>query len=144
LWWDTTFTARGVIGYVKGFGGKEIPVYERFYLGGINTIRGFRTRSIGPKDTATNEVIGGDKEVFANFEYIFPLVEAQRVKGLIFFDAGNAYDTNIDLGDLRTSAGVGIRWFSPVGPLRLEWGYNLDKRPGEKSSQWEFTIGTVF
>ena len=142
--WDTTVITRGVIGYIQGFGGKEIPVYERFYLGGINTIRGFRTRSIGPRDTATNDVIGGNKEVFANLEYLFPLVAEQRVKGLIFFDAGNAYNGNIDLGDLRTSAGLGVRWFSPVGPLRLEWGRNLNRREGEKATQWEFTIGTVF
>ena len=144
LWWDTTFSVRGVVGYVQGFSGKSIPIYERFYLGGINTLRGFKTRSIGPKDPATNEVIGGDKEVFANLEYLFPLVEAQRVKGLLFFDVGNAYDKDIDLSEVRTSAGAGIRWFSPVGPLRLEWGYNLDREEDEKSSQWEFTIGTVF
>jgi len=71
-------------------------------------------------------------------------VAEQRVKGLIFFDAGNAYNGNIDLGDLRRSAGLGIRWFSPVGPLRLEWGRNLNRREGEKATQWEFTIGTVF
>ncbi|MBI3754760.1 MAG: outer membrane protein assembly factor BamA, partial [Deltaproteobacteria bacterium] len=144
LWWDTALSMRGVIGYVQGFDGNNIPIYERFYLGGINTIRGFKTRSVGPTDPATNEIIGGDKEVFANLEYLFPLVAEQRVKGLIFFDAGNAYDKEINLGDLRTSAGAGIRWFSPVGPLRLEWGYNLDKRAGEESSQWEFTIGTMF
>lgn len=144
LFWDTTFVTHGVIGYVQGFGGKDIPVYERFYLGGINTIRGFRTRTIGPRDTATNDIIGGDKEVFANFEYLFPLVTEQKVRGLIFYDAGNAYNGKIDLGDLRTSAGLGIRWFSPVGPLRLEWGRNLNRREGEKASQWEFTIGTVF
>lgn len=144
LFWDTTFVTHGVIGYVQGFGGKAIPVYERFYLGGINTIRGFRTRSVGPRDQATNDVIGGDKEVYANLEYLFPLVPEQKVKGLIFYDAGNAYNGDIDLGDLRTSAGIGIRWFSPVGPLRLEWGRNLNRREGEKASQWEFTIGTVF
>ncbi|MBI3755485.1 MAG: outer membrane protein assembly factor BamA [Deltaproteobacteria bacterium] len=144
LFWDTTFVTHGVIGYVQGFGGKDIPVYERFYLGGINTIRGFRTRTIGPRDPATNDIIGGDKEVFANFEYLFPLVTEQKVRGLIFYDAGNAYNGDIDLGDLRTSAGIGIRWFSPVGPLRLEWGRNLNRREGEKASQWEFTIGTVF
>ena len=144
LFWDTTFVTHGVIGYIQGFGGKDIPVYERFYLGGINTIRGFRTRSVGPRDITTNDIIGGDKEVFANLEYLFPLVPEQRVKGLIFFDAGNAYNGGIDLGDLRTSAGLGVRWFSPVGPLRLEWGRNLNRREGEKATQWEFTIGTVF
>ncbi|MBI3753009.1 MAG: outer membrane protein assembly factor BamA [Deltaproteobacteria bacterium] len=144
MFWDTTFSVHGAIGYVQSFDGKNIPVYERFYLGGIDTIRGFQTRGIGPKDPATNEVIGGDTELYGNLEYLFPLAAEQRVKGLIFFDAGNAYNGEIDFGDLRTSAGLGIRWFSPVGPLRLEWGYNLDRRTGEDSSQWAFTIGTVF
>jgi len=134
----------GTIGYVQSFNGKDIPVYERFYLGGINTIRGFKTRGVGPKDLTTNEVIGGDTEVFGNLEYLFPLVTEQRVMGLVFFDAGNAFNGEVNFGDLRMSAGLGIRWFSPVGPLRLEWGYNLDRRLGEDESQWEFTIGTVF
>jgi len=144
LFWDTTFIAHGVGGYVHSFGGKDIPVYERFYLGGINSIRGFRTRSVGPRDPVTNDVIGGDKEVFFNFEYLFPLVTEQRVKGLIFYDTGNAYNDYIDLGDMRKAVGLGIRWFSPIGPLRLEWGYNLDPELDEKDSQWDFTIGTVF
>lgn len=144
LFWDTSFSAHGVIGYVKG---KEVPVYERFYLGGINNIRGFRTRSVGPRDPVANDIIGGDREIYANFEYLFPLVTAQKVRGLVFFDAGNAYDNAKDfreLADLRTSAGIGIRWFSPVGPLRLEWGRNLNRKLGEKAGQWEFTIGTVY
>ena len=144
LFWDTTLSVHGTIGYVQSFNGKDIPVYERFYLGGINTIRGFKTRGVGPKDLTTNEVIGGDTEVFGNLEYLFPLVTEQRVMGLVFFDAGNAFNGEVNFGDLRMSAGLGIRWFSPVGPLRLEWGYNLDRRLGEDESQWEFTIGTVF
>lgn len=142
---DTTLFVKGTAGYISSFGGKSIPIYERFFLGGINTIRGFKTRSIGPKDPATNEVIGGDKEVIFNLEYIFPLFKEQRVKGLLFFDAGNAYDVgDFDLGDLRMGAGFGIRWISPLGPLRLEWGFNLDKKEGEESSQFEFSIGGVF
>ncbi len=142
---DTTLRVRGILGYVHSFGGKSIPVYERFFLGGINTLRGFKTRSIGPKDEVTGEVIGGDKEIVLNLEYIFPLFKEQRVKGLVFFDAGNAYDVGeFDLGDIRTSAGFGIRWLSPIGPLRLEWGYVLDRKAGEESSQFEFAVGATF
>jgi outer membrane protein insertion porin family len=144
LFWNTTFAAHGVIGVVQGYGGKEPPIFERFYIGGINSIRGFRVRSVGPKDPATQNSIGGDKELYANLEYLFPVAIEQRVKGLFFFDIGNAYDGKIDLGDLRRSVGTGIRWFSPVGPLRLEWGYNLDRKAGEKAHLWEFTIGTMF
>ncbi|MBI5286683.1 MAG: BamA/TamA family outer membrane protein, partial [Deltaproteobacteria bacterium] len=142
--WETTLSIRGTIGYLQGFDGKQAPVYERFYLGGINSVRGFETRSISPKDPTTGELIGGDKEVVMSAEYLFPFIPEQRLKGLVFFDAGNAYDDDVDLGDLRYGAGVGIRWLSPLGPLRLEWGYNLDRKPGEKSSQWEFAVGGSF
>ena len=80
----------------------------------------------------------------ANIEFLFPLVPEQNLRGLLFFDAGNAYEDRIDLGDVRYGAGAGIRWFSPIGPIRLEFGFNLNRREDEKKSQWDFTIGTAF
>lgn len=142
--WDTTFSARANAGYVQGYGGKQVPIYEKYYLGGINTIRGFRTRSLGPKDPGTGDVIGGSTMALANFEFLFPLLPEQQLKGLVFFDIGNAYQGRIDFGDLRKGAGAGLRWFSPIGPLRFEYGVNLDRRPGEKDHQWDFTMGTSF
>ncbi|MBI5886341.1 MAG: outer membrane protein assembly factor BamA [Deltaproteobacteria bacterium] len=144
LFWDTTFSIRGNLGYVQGYGGKQVPVYERYYLGGINSLRGFRTRSVGPKSPGSDEIIGGKAMALANFEYLFPIIEEQHLKGVLFFDIGNAYDKRIDLNYLRKSAGAGLRWFSPIGPLRLEYGVNLDRRAGEKDAQWEFTVGTNF
>ncbi|MEE8185142.1 MAG: outer membrane protein assembly factor BamA [Thermodesulfobacteriota bacterium] len=141
---NTTISLRGELGYIYDFYNTPIPIYERFFLGGINSIRGFRSREVGPKDPITGEVIGGTKELIFNVEFIFPLVSEQRIKGLLFFDVGNAYDDKIDLGDLRKSAGLGVRWFSPIGPLRLEWGFNLNRRGDEKGSQFEFSIGTPF
>ncbi|MBI5892123.1 MAG: outer membrane protein assembly factor BamA [Deltaproteobacteria bacterium] len=141
--WDTAIATRGVVGFLQDYGGKEAPVYERFFLGGINTLRGFKTRSVGPRDPRTNELIGGDTEALLNVEYIFPIFPEQKVKGVLFFDTGNAWDGEF-LSDLRYSAGLGFRWYSPFGPLRLEWGYNLDKKPGEGASQFEFSIGTGF
>jgi outer membrane protein insertion porin family len=81
-----------------------------------------------------------------NVEYIFPLFKSFGLKGLLFFDAGNVFtkDQTIDLGNLRKSAGVGIRWYSPIGPLRLEWGWNFEPKAGEDTSNWEFSIGTFF
>ena len=99
---------------------------------------------VGPKDLLTGDLIGGDTMATANAEFLFPLFSEQAVKGLLFFDAGNAWDGEVDLGDIRIAAGTGIRWFSPFGPLRLELGFNLDPRDGEKASQWDFTVGTVF
>ena len=141
---DTSFSVRGSAGYLQGYAGREPPIYERYFLGGINSLRGFETRSIGPKDPETGDLIGGDAMLVTNMEFLFPIFPEQKIRGLLFFDAGNAYDGRIDLTDLRYGAGVGIRWFSPIGPLRLEWGFNLDRRDEEPSSQWDFTIGTAF
>jgi len=143
--WKITFMARGRIGYIHGNEGRPIPLFERYRLGGIYSVRGFKAFSIGPK-APNGEVIGGDKELLFNFEAIFPLIPAVKIKGLVFFDAGNAFDVGepYRLDDLRTSVGVGFRWISPIGPLRLEWGYNLSPKEGESRSGWDFTIGMFF
>ncbi len=143
--WSTTFMARGRIGYIAPYGGHPIPLYERFRLGGIYSLRGFKAYSVGPK-TPEGEVIGGDKELLFNLEMIFPISKEIKLKGVLFFDAGNAWDVGqpYDLGDLRTSVGFGLRWVSPVGPLRLEWGYNLKPKHGESRSSWDFTVGGFF
>ncbi len=124
----------------------KLPVYEHFYLGGLNSIRGFETSYISPKDPVTGERIGGDKMWFTNLEIIFPLFEEMGLRGVVFTDFGNVYgveeDWNFD--EIKKSAGVGFRWLSPVGPLRLEWGYNLDPEPDEESSVWDFSIGGAF
>ncbi|MBI5643306.1 MAG: outer membrane protein assembly factor BamA [Deltaproteobacteria bacterium] len=142
--WDTSFSVHGSLGYVQSYQGHEVPIYERYFLGGINTIRGFETRSVGPKDAETGDFIGGTSMMYINTEFLFPLFAQQSLRGLVFFDAGNSYDGGIDLGDIRTSAGLGIRWYSPLGPLRLELGFNLDRREGEAGQQWDFAIGTIF
>jgi outer membrane protein insertion porin family len=136
---DTVFGVRGRIGYMLAREGKEVPVYERYTLGGINSLRGLR--EVGPKDPATGDVIGGLTMLNFNFEYVFPLIKNAGMKGLVFFDTGNTWESGYNLGDMRKTAGVGIRWYSPIGPLRLEWGYVLDPKENESPSRWEFTIG---
>lgn len=140
----TTLMVRGRVGYITSYGGDDIPVYERFALGGINTIRGFYNHSIGPEDE--DEVIGGNKDFIGNVEYIFPIFPDIKLKGVLFYDTGNAWDEDEHWfsSSLRDSAGYGIRWFSPVGPLRLEYGKNLHPREGERGAQWEFLIGGYF
>lgn len=142
--WKSAIAVRGEAGAVHGFDSTATPISERFFLGGINSIRGFESRSIGPKDPVTDEVVGGDKEALASIEFLFPLIAAQRLTGVLFYDIGNAYNTQIVFDEVRKSAGFGVRWFSPMGPLRLEYGFNLDRRDGEKHGRFEFSLGTPF
>lgn len=153
--WETYFVLHGNVGYLMEVGGEPLPIDEKFYLGGINTMRGFESRKVGPRipirDASGNIVpggynyLGGDKKAYANFEYVVPLVKEIGLKGVMFFDVGNAWDTNEDyFSDFRYSTGAGIRWASPMGPLRLEWGYNLDPRDSEDSSRFDFSMGKFF
>ncbi|MGQ9570269.1 MAG: outer membrane protein assembly factor BamA [Thermodesulfovibrionales bacterium] len=140
----TTVMLRGRFGYATGIWGEDLPLYERFYVGGIYTIRGLDWGDAGPKDEETGEPIGGTSELIFNAEYIFPLVSEMRLKGVVFFDIGNAYESFDNFGKFRYTTGAGIRWISPMGPIRIEWGYNLNRKPGEKASRLEFTFGSFF
>ncbi len=141
---STTFMLRGRFGYGVGLQGKELPLYERFYVGGIYTVRGLDWGDAGPKDEVTGDPIGGTEELIFNVEYIFPILSELRLKGVVFFDAGNSYESFKNFGELRYTTGTGIRWISPMGPIRIEWGYNIDKKLGENSSKFEFTFGSFF
>jgi len=146
LFQDSSFSIQGKWGFVEQRPGGRLPIYEKFTLGGINTVRGFDYGSISPLDPLTGDEIGGEKMMVYNAEFRFPLQKEQGVMGILFFDAGNVFtkDEPYSFEGIRRSAGTGIRWYTPIGPLRLEWGYNLDRREGEPSSSWEFTIGTPF
>jgi len=144
--WKVTYMTRGRFGFIVGNEGHEIPIYERYRLGGINTVRGLKAYSIGPTDPETGEVIGGDTMALFNFEMIIPVSSEIKLKALLFFDAGNSWnrEDSFRWDDFRTSIGVGLRWLSPVGPLRLEWGYNLRPKEGEQRAGWEFGVGALF
>ncbi|HKN19595.1 MAG TPA: BamA/TamA family outer membrane protein, partial [Dissulfurispiraceae bacterium] len=141
---STTVMVRGRIGYAEGLFGKEVPLYQRFYLGDINTIRGINYGDGGPKDV-NGQPFGGLRELIFNTEYIFPISAEYKFKGLVFFDSGRAYTANETFGtNLDYTSGFGIRWISPMGPIRVEWGYNLDRKHGEASSKVGFTFGAAF
>ncbi|MFH1261876.1 MAG: outer membrane protein assembly factor BamA [Pseudomonadota bacterium] len=137
---------------------ERVPLFERYFPGGIFSIRGFQLRSLGPKIrvasttdaggfTTTDFVIGGNKQAIFNAEYIYPIVRAANIKGVFFFDMGNAFDNGESMFTItgqRQSAGFGIRWFSPIGPLRFEWGFPLDKKEDESRVVFDFTIGSIF
>ena len=141
-----TFFVRGKGGYMTENQENGLPSYEKFYLGGIDSVRGYEWYSISPKDPVTGDDIGGEKMALFNVEIIFPLFKEAGVMGVVFFDQGNVWsDTeDYDLGDLRKSYGAGIRYYSPLGPMRLEWGKTLDPIEGDPESQWEFSIGSFF
>ncbi|MBI5739229.1 MAG: outer membrane protein assembly factor BamA [Nitrospirae bacterium] len=143
--WRTTFDVRGRLGYADGFAGRELPLYERFCVGGISTIRGIGFCEAGPIDEQ-GEKIGGNYEMIFNTEYIFPIIDDIHLKGVVFFDYGSAFDKNekFSMDKMRQTAGFGFRWMSPFGPLRLEMGFNLDPKENEDSSKLEFSIGGFF
>jgi outer membrane protein insertion porin family len=146
FWWGTVGVIHARGGYLSKLSWGELPSYEKFYLGGIDTMRGFNFAEISPRDPSTNERIGGTSFSQLNVEYRWPVPYLKKFgfMGTFFFDAGNVYGVNYVPPTLRTSVGGGFRWYSPMGPLRVEWGYNLSPKPYERKSVWEFTVGGSF
>ncbi|WP_331112339.1 outer membrane protein assembly factor BamA [Archangium sp.] len=157
------FKTNATVGYIQQLGSNPLPISELYYLGGINSVRGYLLRSISPTLLAPRSGspeasidrldVGGNKQLILNVELEFPVFEKAGIRGVVFYDAGNAYATNerffedkqdkVALG-LFHSVGFGFRWFSPVGPLRFEWGIPLSKRPEDLPILFEFTIGNFF
>ncbi|MDO8445666.1 MAG: outer membrane protein assembly factor BamA [Deltaproteobacteria bacterium] len=136
-------SARG--GWADAFGETtELPISKRFFLGGRTTVRGFELDSIGPKG-ADGSPTGGDAYLNLNTELRFPIYRS--FGGLVFVDAGNVWlksAESVNIADLRSSAGVGFRYQTPIGPLSLDAGWKLDRESGESAWEWHFTIGNVF
>lgn len=152
--------------------GEATPITERYFLGGPQTVRGFNDFSLSPCETRGRggdpgggtvcDEIGGHKSLHFNLELEFPIVQDFGLRGVVFVDAGNAFglrdnltlkpDFMVKRSDreaeyrnvLRTSAGFGVRWRSPIGPLRFEWGFPLARLPGENAVRFEFGIGNLF
>ena len=129
------------VGFASEYGGENLPVSERFFLGGPTTVRGFGFRDIGPEDLDGNP-LGGTSFVQFNLEIGRSLGRFLRL--VVFYDAGNVYNdfNTFDLGDMRQAAGFGIRLLTPVGPIRLDWGFKLDRRPGESALEFGFLLGS--
>jgi len=158
------FKTQFTVGYIAELNpDNPLPISEQYLLGGINSLRGYALNSISPTlligtlargdFIASQFTTGGNKEFIANFELEFPIIQKAGVRGVIFLDAGNVFavDANffqdkqyrLPLG-LFWATGFGIRWFSPVGPLRFEWGIPLTPRPQDQGILFEFTIGNSF
>ncbi|MDF3065873.1 MAG: outer membrane protein assembly factor YaeT precursor, partial [Polyangiaceae bacterium] len=176
--WKFVLKLNTEFGHVTSPSQDGVPIFARFFLGGIYDLRGFDFRSIGPRLPLTSSTdpnsppinnganIGGNLQYYQNLELEFPIVESVGLKGVIFTDAGNAWNLEENycraasgivnevtspcfrglssIKNLRTSYGFGFRWFSPLGPLRFEWGYPFQPLSYERASQFEFTIGNFF
>lgn len=152
--WGIIAKANAKIGYIRSLVNAPIPLFERYYTGGIFSLRGFQPRSIGPRLQIPSSPSGGDSEfvyggnklLLFNGEIEFPIYNPAGLKWVAFIDAGNAFaeDEAYSLTNLRSNWGLGLRWVSPIGPLRFEWGMPFHRRPGEDSVVFNFTIGSLF
>ncbi len=150
---DLVFRNSFEYGQIGGWGGKGVPPSERFYLGGPNNLKGFPFASLGPKRAAVDlkgnaflEPEGGLVQMFGLFELEYPLFREAGLKWVMFYDIGNSF-SQFPSGDdfkLRQDAGFGIRWFSPIGPLRFEWGFPLNRKPDDSEYEFSFFIGPPF
>jgi outer membrane protein insertion porin family len=144
-----TLAMNGEVGLARSYGNKDLPFFKNFYAGGIGSVRGFDSGSLGPRDTALNEAIGGDKRLIGNAELLFPVPGMGRDNSMrlsVFMDAGNVwgYDTKFSLGSLRYSGGVALAWNSPMGPLKFSYANPFNKKPEDKVQRLQFQMGSVF
>jgi outer membrane protein insertion porin family len=145
VWRGTVLMTKTSAGYVVQRAGGILPVYEKFRVGGIDSVRGYEWGDIVPVDPDTGGDLGGDMMWLWNLEYRFPLHQKEGVWGFVFFDAGNAFKKEDGWkSGARRSVGFGIRWRSPMGPLRMEYGIKLDKKPGDSTGEFEFNVGGSF
>jgi len=134
-------------GIVDAYGNStKVPIFERFFVGGARTIRGYNERKVGPLDPVTNDPIGGEAMMVGNVEYTFPLIDF--IKLAAFYDIGNVWATVQDFGSggLKSGTGLGLRVKTPIGPISLDYGFPLNKEPGEtaRSGKFYFSVSRGF
>jgi outer membrane protein insertion porin family len=139
---------RGRVGLADPYGDtKKIPIYERFFAGGADTVRGYNERKVGPIDPDSKDPLGGDSMLIGNIEYTYPLFDFLKVA--TFFDIGNVWPLWDDIGTdgMKKSVGVGVRLKTPIAPIVLDYGFPLDKEPGEDkigSGRLHFSVSRDF
>jgi len=157
---DLTFMINGQVGYADSYGGKEFPFFKNFYVGGVNSLRGYRISAVGPVcragDTAcgsTNQgrdmFLGGTKQLVGSAELFMPvpfLKNNNQFRLSAFIDAGNVYEESesIRLSSLRYSAGLGVMWISPFGPLKLIVAQPFNDKPTDRTEVIQFQMGQQF
>ncbi len=123
----------------------DVPIFERYFTGGQDSIRGYDQRTVGPLDPNTNDAIGGDALLLGSVEYTVPIIEI--IKGAVFFDTGNVWDKvrNYGTGGLKSGTGVGLRVKTPIGPIKLDYGIPLSSEPGQKKNgKFYFSVSRGF
>lgn len=146
-WLEHVLSFRLMAGYSFGWDKDPVPLFERFYLGGSSSLRQFKSLQVSPKDN-TGTRIGGNSEALGTIEYQIPLFFG--IKAAVFYDVGQVWGpdvsggTKIDIGDVRHGAGAGLRWNSPFGPIRVDYGIKLDQRKGESFGNFNFSAGSSF
>jgi outer membrane protein insertion porin family len=143
-----TMAFNNEIGYGHGYGGKDFPVFKNYYAGGIGSVRGYETSTLGPRD-ANGVAIGGASKFVGNVEFIFPLPGSgvdRTVRLFTFFDYGNVFAEGqpYKLGDMRYSTGFGLSWLSPIGPLKISMGFPIKRKTEDQTQRFQFQIGTAF
>jgi len=144
---DITAVVKASLAYGDGFGETDsLPFFENFYSGGIRTVRGFEHNSIGPLDSV-GDAKGGNLSLNATAELRFQVPFLSNVKGLkgsVFFDAGSVFEDDFDEDEVRYSAGVGLTWVSPIGPLTFSYAKPLNDKPGDRVQELQFSVGANF
>ena len=143
-----TLMLNGEIGAASGMGGKPLPFYKNLYAGGVTSVRGYDSYSLGPRD-ANDAILGGTKRIVGNAEVVFPMpgTGADRSMRLsVFLDAGQVYgaEEKMRLSELRYSTGLSFIWISPLGPIRLSYGKPLNAKESDKVQHLQFQLGQVF
>ncbi|WP_317202704.1 outer membrane protein assembly factor BamA [Janthinobacterium sp.] len=149
LFRNVTLALRGELDYGHGIGSSSYPVFKNFYGGGIGSVRGYQSSSLGAADPSTNDALGGAARIIGNMELQLPFPGAGNDRSLRWFgflDGGQVYQEGqkMRVSELRYSAGLGISWISPVGPLKLSYGKPLNAKPGDRLERFQFQMGTGF
>lgn len=143
-----TWMQNGEVGQSSGIGGQSVPFYKHFYAGGIGSVRGYQTASLGPRDTVyTDSRVGGTRQLILNSEVFYNLPGYDKSLRLGWFvDAGQVFsaDQDIKTNDLRKSTGFSLSWISPVGPLKFSIAQPIGAEDEDKTERFQFQLGTTF
>src|SRR5471030_340110 len=143
-----TLMLNGELGTADGLSGKPLPFYKNFYAGGVTSVRGYDSFSLGPRDAQGN-FLGGTRRVVGNAEVLFPVPGTgvdRSMRLAVFLDGGQVFgeDEKVSISDLRYSTGLSFSWNSPMGPLRLSYGHPLNAKAGDRIQHFQFQFGQVF